>query len=218
MIRAVIFDMDGVICDTNPYHEEAFKAFFKSKGMDPREEEYLDHMFGKNNAYIMSHFFGREVEGEELKQLEDEKESLFREIYKDQLKPIDGYTKFLNALKTAGVLTAVGTSAPKANMDLIASALGLFDKMDSMLASEDVQQHKPDPEIYLKTAKRLGVEPEDCVVFEDSYSGVSAGLNAGMRVVAVLSTHTKEELPPCDLYIKDFTSLNLEKLTNILKH
>lgn len=218
MIRAVIFDMDGVICDTNPYHEEAFKAFFKSKGMDPRGEEYLDHMFGKNNAYIMSHFFGREVEGEELKQLEDEKESLFREIYKDQLKPIDGYTKFLNALKTAGVLTAVGTSAPKANMDLIASALGLFDKMDSMLASEDVQQHKPDPEIYLKTAKRLGVEPEDCVVFEDSYSGVSAGLNAGMRVVAVLSTHTKEELPPCDLYIKDFTSLNLEKLTNILKH
>lgn len=210
MNKAIIFDMDGVICHTNPIHSQAFKSFFAKRNMYPTEAEFADHMYGKSNSYIMSHFFGRKIAGEELLQLEDEKESLFREIYADKVNPITGYLEFLDQLKSNKLLTGVATSAPLANLELIAGKLSLLDKMESVLASEHVSKHKPDPEVYLKSANNLNVSPDNCLVFEDSFSGVSAALNAGMKVVGVLSSHTKEELPPCDLYITDYQNLELQ--------
>jgi beta-phosphoglucomutase len=210
MNKAIIFDMDGVICHTNPFHSQAFKSFFAKRNMYPTEAEFADHMYGKSNSYIMSHFFGRKIAGEELLQLEDEKESLFREIYADKVNPITGYLEFLDQLKSNKLLTGVATSAPLANLELIAGKLSLLDKMESVLASEHVSKHKPDPEVYLKSANNLNVSPDNCLVFEDSFSGVSAALNAGMKVVGVLSSHTKEELPPCDLYITDYQNLELQ--------
>jgi beta-phosphoglucomutase len=212
MLQAVIFDMDGVICHTNPYHSQAFKIFFEKRNLFPGEEEFLEHMYGKNNGYILSHFLGRRIEGEELLLLEDEKESLFREIYKSEVDPIPGFLDFFKKLKSTSLPTGVATSAPRANLDLIIGTLNLSDLLESKLASEDVSRHKPDPEVYLKSASLLGVEPRSCLVFEDSFSGASAGLNAGMKVVGVLSTHTKEELPKCDLYIKDYTELDLNQI------
>lgn len=215
MLQAVIFDMDGVICHTNPFHSIAFQQFFAKRNLNPSEAEYAEHMYGKNNGYILSHFLGRKIEGEELTLLEDEKEGLFREIYKSEVNPIDGFMDFFQLLKKEGLSTAVATSAPRANLDLIIGTLKIGDQMQSQLASEDVAQHKPDPEVYLKTAAKLGVKPENCVVFEDSFSGVSAGLNAGMKVVGVLSSHSEDELPPCDLYIKDYRELEIGDLIRI---
>jgi len=212
MLQAVIFDMDGVICHTNPFHSQAFKIFFEKRNLFPTEEEFLLHMYGKNNGYILSHFLGRKIEGEELLLLEDEKETLFREIYQSEVDPIPGFLNFFSLLKSKDLLTGVATSAPRANLDLIIGILNLYDLLESKLASEDVSRHKPDPEVYLKSAFLLGVEPNRCLVFEDSFSGASAGLNAGMKVVGVLSTHTKEELPKCDLYIKDYTELDLNQI------
>lgn len=209
MLKAVIFDMDGVICHTNPFHSIAFQHFFAKRNLNPTEAEYAEHMYGKNNGYILSHFLGRKIEGEELALLEEEKEGLFREIYKAEVDPISGFMQFFEKLKSADLLTAVATSAPKANLDLIIGTLGIGDQMQSQLASEDVVKHKPDPEVYLKSAAKLGVKPENCLVFEDSFSGATAGLNSGMRVVGVLSSHRKEELPICDLYIDDYKNLDL---------
>ncbi|SNS06012.1 haloacid dehalogenase superfamily, subfamily IA, variant 3 with third motif having DD or ED [Belliella buryatensis] len=207
--------MDGVICHTNPFHSQAFISFFAKRNIYPTEAEFADHMYGKSNSYIMSHFFGRKITGEELLQLENEKESLFREIYADKVNPITGYMEFLDQIKSNKLLTGVATSAPLANLELIAGKLSLLDKMESVLASEDVSKHKPDPEVYLKSADNLKVSPDNCLVFEDSFSGVSAALNAGMKVVGVLSSHTKEELPPCDLYINDYQNLELETVLNL---
>ncbi|WPR74208.1 HAD family phosphatase [Algoriphagus sp. NG3] len=217
MLQAVIFDMDGVICHTNPFHSIAFQQFFAKRNLNPTEEEYAAHMYGKNNGYILSHFLGRKIEGEELALLEDEKEGLFREIYKEEVNPIAGYMEFFEKLKSAEILTAVATSAPRANLDLIIGTLGIGNQMQSQLASEDVAKHKPDPEVYLKSASKLGVKPENCLVFEDSFSGASAGINAGMKVVGVLSSHTKEELPVCDLYIDDYTGLGINDLGRLFK-
>ena len=217
MKQCVIFDMDGVICHTNPHHVKAFEAFFDNYKIPYSEEEFEEHMYGKHNGYIMSHFFKRSVVGDELKKLEDEKESIFREIYKDKVETIPNYLKFLNQLKSRNFKTAVATSAPRANLDLIIKALKIEDEMDSMMSSEDVKHHKPDPEVYLKSAERVGVAPSHCIVFEDSFSGVSAALNAGMKVVGVLSTHTKEQLPPCNFYINDYSEINVEKVLELLK-
>ncbi|RAI91906.1 HAD superfamily hydrolase (TIGR01509 family) [Algoriphagus yeomjeoni] len=207
--------MDGVICHTNPFHSIAFQRFFAKRNLNPTQEEYAEHMYGKNNGYILSHFLGRKIEGEELALLENEKEGLFREIYKDEVNPIRGFMEFFAKLKSEGLLTAVATSAPRANLDLIIGALGIGNQMQSQLASEDVSKHKPDPEVYLKSAANLGVKPENCLVFEDSFSGASAGLNAGMKVVGVLSSHTKGELPNCDLYIDNYEKLEIATLLSL---
>ena len=212
---AVIFDMDGVICHTNPYHSQAFRQFFAKRNLSPTDEEFAQHMFGKSNSYILKHFLQRDIVGEEFAQLEDEKESLFREIYEPHVDPVYGFMAFLKELKANGIKTGVATSAPRANLDLIAGKLALSDYMESFMASEDVTKHKPDPQVYLTSAERLGVKPEHCVVFEDSFSGVSAALNAGMKVVGVLTAHSLSELPPCNEYIKDYQEMTYDRIAEL---
>ena len=214
---AVIFDMDGVLCHTNPYHTQAFRSFFSSRNLFPTDEDFARHMFGKSNKYILSHFLKRPVDGAELKELEEEKESLFRSIYEPNIEPVAGLTAFIEDLEKNGVLLGVATSAPRSNLDLILSKVDIRSKLGSALASENVNRHKPDPEIYLKSAANLKVAPSQCLVFEDSFSGVSAAINAGMKVVGVLTSHTEEELPPCNLYIRDYTSLKFEDVKKIME-
>jgi beta-phosphoglucomutase len=213
---AVIFDMDGVICHTNPYHSLAFREFFSARNLAPTDEEFAQHMFGKSNSYILTHFLKRPVTGEEFLQMEEEKEGLFRKIYEPHIEPILGLVEFISDLKNNGVKLGVATSAPRANLDLILGKVPLRRHFGSILASEDVKRHKPDPEVYLNSAINLGLSPQQCLVFEDSFSGVSAALNAGMRVAGVLSSHTKEELPSCDLYIDNYAGLNYEKVRSII--
>src|SRR5690606_16448670 len=99
---AVIFDMDGVIAHTNPYHTEAFKQFFDKYQVPYTDQEFADHMYGKHNSYIMKYFFKREFAPDELIRLEDEKEALFRTIYSNHIAPITGFLEFLTALKANG--------------------------------------------------------------------------------------------------------------------
>jgi HAD superfamily hydrolase (TIGR01509 family) len=216
MAKAVIFDMDGVICHTNPFHSQAFKIFFEKRNLFPTEEDFMRHMYGKNNGYILSHFLGRKIDGQELLELEDEKESLFREIYQHHVDPIAGFMEFFHALKEHGLKTGVATSAPFANLELIGGKLDLFPYLESALASEQVSKHKPDPEVYLKTAANLSLLSGQCIVFEDSFSGVSAAKNAGMKVVGVLSSHRVDELPICDLYIENYLNLDVQEVISML--
>lgn len=213
----ILFDMDGVICHTNPYHAKAFETFFDKYQISYTEQEFENHMYGKHNSHIMSYFFKRPIHGDELTKLENEKELLFRQIYSDYVESIPGYLSFLEELKKNDFKTAVATAAPRANMDLIVDKLQIRSKMNSLLGSEDVTLHKPHPEVYLQSAANVGLAPENAIVFEDSFSGVTAGLNAGMKVIAVLSTHTKQQLPSCDFYINDYTEINVEKILEILK-
>lgn len=213
---AVIFDMDGVIAHTNPYHTEAFKQFFDKYDVPYTLAEFEDHMYGKHNDYIMRHFFNRSLTEAEVKQLAEEKEALFRKIYADHAAPIAGLSDFLSALKATGYRLGVATSAPRANLDLILDKLSLRPMMDTLLSSEDVTAHKPNPEIYLKAAAALGVRPSNCVVFEDSHSGVSAARNAGATVVGVLTSHTAEELPPCSRYISDYRTFGVADVGSLL--
>lgn len=210
--------MDGVLCHTNPYHSEAFRIFFSKRGFVPTDEEFARHMFGKNNRYIFSYFLKRPVEGAELLELEEEKESLFREIYREHIAPIPGLIEFLNDLKSLGFRLGVATSAPYPNLELIIDGLNIRHLFGSVLTSENVQRHKPDPEVYLKSAANLGVLPANCVVFEDSFSGITAGLAAGARVVGVLTSHQPEELPVCSRYINDYREITAGDVREILEN
>jgi beta-phosphoglucomutase family hydrolase len=203
-IKAVLFDMDGVICHTNPYHSEAFRIFFEKRNIRTTEEDFVDHLYGKSNSYIFKHFLKEEYRNNDFAQLEDEKEMLFRQLYRSKIEPLPGLMKMLDWIKERKIKSGLATSAPKANMQMIMEKLDLYNYMGSHLASEDILHHKPDPEIYLKTADILDVKPRDCLVFEDSFSGVTAARSAGMQVIGVLTTHKQNELPECKMYISDF--------------
>jgi beta-phosphoglucomutase len=209
---AVIFDMDGVIVDTNPTHLLAYRQFLAKRNIHPTNQAFVDYMFGKSNRFILEHFFERPITNEEFMAYENEKEGLFRALYAPIATPIVGYMSFLETLKAANIKTGVGTSAPRANLDLILSKIPLADKMESMLSSENVTKHKPNPEVYLKSAQNLRVSITNCIIFEDSFSGVMAAKNAGAKVVGVLSTHTEAELPPCDFYIKNYENIGVQTL------
>ena len=209
---AVLFDMDGVIVDSNPYHKIAFEQFLAQYQISLTDEELKNYVYGKTNKEGMPYIFKKELSPAELEEKAEEKEAMFRDIYKKDIQPIEGLLPFLQMLKAQGIPTAVGTSAPTANLHLILDSLEIKPYFQALLDSTYVTHGKPDPEIYLKSARELGVEPEHCIVIEDSLAGVQAGLNAGMKVIGITTTHTAEELNNTHLVIQDFVGLTMDKL------
>jgi beta-phosphoglucomutase family hydrolase len=209
---AVLFDMDGVIVDSNPFHKIAFEQFLAQYQISLTDEELKAHVYGKTNKEGMPYIFKKELSSAELEERAEEKEAMFRDLYKKDIQPIKGLLPFLRMLKAQGIPTAVGTSAPTANLHFILDSLQLKPYFDALLDSTYVTQGKPDPEIYLKSARELGVEPKHCIVIEDSLAGVQAGLNAGMKVIGITTTHSAEELSHTHLIIQDFVGLTMDKL------
>lgn len=212
---AALFDMDGVIVHTNPYHKKAFKIFLDKHSVSLTDEELKEHVYGRTNAEIFPYIFKDEYTPEKGEEWANEKEALFRDLYKKDVEPVSGLLNFLDELKRRDIKAAVGTSAPKENLDFIMEALDLRKYFNAFLHSADVTNGKPDPEIYLKAADRLNTDPDFCVVFEDSVAGVKAGLTAGMKVVAVATTHSPEEFEGADLVIQDFEDLTVERVLSL---
>lgn len=213
---AVIFDMDGVIVHTNPTHDVAWRIFLARHGAAATDEELQEHMYGKHNSHILSYFLKRPLSKDEIAQLQFEKEAIFRELYRPIAQPLNGLLALLDDLKLNQVKTGIATSAPVENLNLILEVLPLRPQMESLLSEADVTRYKPDPEIYLKSAAILGVPVAQCVVFEDSISGVQAGLNAGMKVVGVTTTYAPHQLPPCQAYVLDYENIGYDFVQQIL--
>lgn len=193
-IDAAIFDMDGVLVNNHQYHLNAWKEFCMRHGHKFDDKTFTTTYFGKNNREIISSLTGKDISADEAELLGEEKESIYREIYSPYIKPVDGLVDLLDYLKEKGVKLAVATSAPNANYKFIEKSLHLEKKFDKVIDASMVQHGKPDPEIYLKASELLKVHPSDCLVFEDSFSGIQAAKAAGMQVIALATTHTRNEL------------------------
>lgn len=212
---AILFDMDGVIIDSNPFHKISLKQFCKKYGYDLSEEQLREKIYGRTNKDWIVNVFGP-LDEKKLRAYADEKEALFREIYKNDIKPVDGLIPFLKHLDDLKIPRAIATSAPRANVDFTLAHTGTAKYFPVILDESFVSRGKPDPEIYLKTAAALKFAPENCIVFEDSLSGVTAGKRAGCKVVGITTTHTREELHETDLVIDDFNGLDPQTLINKL--
>jgi len=214
--RAVIFDMDGVIVDSNPYHKKALIQFCEKHGHFLSDEELKSRIYGRTNKDWITNLFGQ-IPVSQVKAYAEEKEALYREIYAEKVKEVPGFSTFVHQLKERGFLIAIATSAPRKNVDFTLSGIGLPERLfDAILDDSYVEKGKPNPEIYLKTATALNIAPSQCVVFEDSVSGVSSGVAAGMKVIGVLTTHTETELPGTSYCIADFEKMNLSRLEAII--
>ncbi|NID12225.1 HAD family hydrolase [Fibrivirga algicola] len=216
MLKAVIFDMDGVIADTNPHHQIAWRKYYEQHGRTLTDADFVAYVSGKHNRDILGHLFPDNSIGvADFDRLAYEKEALFREIYAPDVVAVPGLVDFLKVLKAHGIKTAVATSAPVENLDFVMDALELRPYFDELLHEKLVTRPKPDPEIYLKAMSMLGVSPEESIVFEDSMTGIKAGRSAGARVIGLATTHTIDELAEVtNDAITDFTEMTWERLTN----
>ncbi len=208
-IEAAIFDMDGTMINNMGHHKKAWLEFAKRHGLNFTEEEFKVRFSGKKNDQILPELFGKELTPEEIAAYGAEKESVYRELYAPDIKEVEGLKDLIAKLKEKGLKLAIATTANEANRKFGLDALGLTDSFDLILGEEHVQHGKPHPEIYLKTAEELKVDPARCVVFEDSPPGIQSGKSAGMKVIGILTTHSSKDLSNADLHIRDFTQLQI---------
>jgi beta-phosphoglucomutase len=213
---AVIFDMDGVIVDNMHHHAQAWETFLKRHSPRSNIGDVIPH-FGKTNRDIMSFIFGRQAAADEVARWSEEKEGLYRELYAQDMAPLPGLLGFLKTLRKRGVRTVVATSAPKKNLDFVLDGLKIRSWFDAVVDASEVKKGKPDPEIYLAAARKVGCPAEACVVFEDSLAGIQAGLSAGMKVIGVATTLPAEKLTGTDLVIRDFREVTVVRLERLAR-
>lgn len=197
-----IFDMDGVLVNTNPWHRLAWREFCGQYGLRVTDEELENRMYGRRNDEILRAFFGEGLPAAEIWRRSREKEALFRSKIRSQITEavVPGVREFLNSYKQYPA--ALASNAERANIDFVLSELGLGGHFQALVNGSDVTRPKPAPEIYLRAAEMLGLEPAECLVFEDSVTGVTAARAAGMRVVGLQTTHP--DLPGAEVVVEDF--------------
>lgn len=214
--RALIFDMDGVICHTMPYHLEAWRVYVERTPelWQQINLEHLRQMGGKRNAELLPELLGRSVTAAEVERWSAGKEAVFRELLAPHLELLPGLLPFLKSAKEKGYRLGLGTSACAANVKLVLSCEGVGDFFDTVVMEQDVQRGKPDPECYLLVAERLQVLPQHCLVFEDAVAGVLAAVRAGMLCWGVLTTQSEMALQDAgaEVCIEDFTDPRLRRL------
>ena len=204
---ALVFDLDGVIVDSNPIHSACWRVYLRRLGIET-PDDFDQRMFGRRNDELVREIFGPQIDEAEVARHGAAKEALYRETmapeFERRLAP--GLIEFLE--RRGGAPMGVATNAERANTDFVLDRGGLRRYFRVVLDGGQVSKPKPDPEIYLRAAQMLEVAAGDCIVFEDSLAGVQAARAAGARVVGVLTTHP--ELPDVDLGIQDFLDPRLE--------
>jgi len=210
---AAIFDMDGTLVDNNPYHFKAWKELFDQYNrVEVTTDLFNEKISGVPGMVTMRTFFGADYDEQQMKAMFEEKTVRYREIYQPNIAPINGLERLLQELKNAGVKLAVASSATTSNIDFILNNLSLKSMFDTIIDGPRISKAKPNPQIFLKAADDLGITPDNCVVFEDSLSGIKAANAASMKVVGITTSHTVAELHPVDMVINDYTGVTEHQL------
>jgi HAD superfamily hydrolase (TIGR01509 family) len=206
--KAVVFDIDGTIVDDMHLHAEAFAVFAERHGLPPLTPDDRARLDGRRNSEIFPLLFKRDVPRHEWLAYEEEKEGLYRELSRGRLSPMKGLQVLVERLKASGISTALATSAPEANVTHTLRELGLEGTFAVIVRGDQVPRGKPAPDVFIEAARRLGVAPEDCLVFEDAPMGIAAAHAAGMRVVALTTSfqasHFEQLQPPPTWTCGDF--------------
>lgn len=211
--------MDGVLVNNLEIHRQAFAEFFRRYGVERTFDE-LSRVFGKGNDDIMGELMPADVvERVGIRQLGYEKEAIYREIYAPIITPQPGLLAFLAECEREGLRSAVGSSGYKANVDFVLDKCNIRRYFEATVAGDEVTRCKPDPEIYLTAAAKLGLAPCECIVFEDAEAGIEAAKRAGMKVVALATTFDREflETTDADMIIGDFRDISVEQLRTLVE-
>jgi len=213
-LKAVLWDMDGVIADTGPYHFQAWQETFKKKGIHFTAEDFK-RRFGQRNDTIIRSIIGGCLSQDEIDIIASEKEAEYRRRVAHTVKPLPGAIELIKLLKEHGAKTAIASSAPMENIQLILSDLGIDNCFDTIVWGREVAEGKPSPQVFLLAARKLGVQPQECVVVEDAVAGVAAAKRAGMKCVAVTNTHPEVSLKEADLIVDTLEAVGVNDLEEL---
>jgi beta-phosphoglucomutase len=214
---AVIFDIDGTMVDNIGYHIIALKMFCERHGRHVTDEEFKQHISGKTTKEVMNYVFRTELSESDIKRYNDEKEGIYRDIYRPHMKPSKGLIGFLEMLKKNKIKIGIATAGPEVNMRYIFEGINIEKYIDAWINGDMIINGKPHPEIYLRAAEMLNISPSKCIVVEDSILGIQSGRNAGMKIIAITNVHPREELNSADYIIEDFESMSIQDLNKILE-
>ena len=214
---AVIFDLDGVVVDSEPLTIGSYLQAFRDFGVEVTPEEYIRRMVVEGcrvsvlfkehggDPTIWPSVFNRKTE-------------IYSQMVQSEMRLMPGAAELLADLKRDGIPCAMGTSAARSTMNMVFERFGIAHYFDATVTLDEVANHKPNPEVFLKAAKLLQMPPERCMVIEDAPKGIIAAKAAGMRCIAVPTHLTiNEDLSAADLVVESLQQLDAEKLKSLME-
>ena len=209
MPTGVLFDMDGTLIDSHQTHVDCWLRYAAREGVI-LDRDRVNSTFGMVNREIIRSFWPGTLSDEKVREIDLGKETMVRDMFRTDLPAMPGATQLLQMLHEQGFKLAVASSGPKENVVLACELLGVTPLLDAIVTSSDVKYGKPHPEIFLTAAKRIGAEPQNCIVVEDATVGIQAAKAAGMKCIAILSTgHTESELKDADVIVRSLGEIVL---------
>jgi beta-phosphoglucomutase family hydrolase len=212
MIGGILWDLDGTLADSADYHWESWRSAMEAEGLSVTHQQFLDS-FGQRNDRILRTWLGADADPARIERIADAKEREYRRLARERgLTPLPGAAEWLMRLRADGWRQAIASSAPLANVDAMLDALKLEAFFDAIVSAEDVTVGKPDPQVFLKAAQKLGVPTSQCIVVEDAAAGVEAARRAGMRSIGVNRTTALD----ADLFVRSLAELPREAFSALL--
>jgi beta-phosphoglucomutase-like phosphatase (HAD superfamily) len=211
---AFLFDMDGTMVDSMPWHARSWEAFGRSVGAPPPAPDFFHRTTGMTGVEVMRLYLGDRPEAE-LRAFVAQKEAIYREMFTPHFCEVRGFRAFAEEVRAAGVKVACATAGDADNIAFVLGNLGYDRFFDAVVGAHDVARGKPHPDLFLLAASRMGADPAECLVFEDAPHGIEAARRAGMKAVAIATTLPPEELGAPDHVIAsaaDFTKLDIGEL------
>lgn len=216
--KAVIFDMDGVLVDSYKPHYESWNRMANRHGLEMSEEQFAK-TFGRTSRDIIRYLWGSQVPEEDIPAWDEEKEAAYRDILRDHFPEMDGASELISALHRNGFAMAIGSSGPPDNIQVVLDELPCGKLISETVDGTQVSKGKPDPEVFLKAAKKLGVPPHRCAVIEDAPAGVQAAGDAKMASIAITGTAPKEQLAQsAHLVIDTLRTLTPQKILDLIEN
>ena len=212
MIQALIFDMDGTIVDNMQVHTAVWLELLAEFGINMTQLQFQAATAGNTNGELLRKLIDPQMSEARVAEIAHEKETRYRERFRPYLQPLAGLEPLLQEAQQANVTLAVATAANGPNIEYVLDGLDLRRYFATVVGADDVKRGKPEPDLFLLVAERLGLSPERCLVFEDSLAGLEAAHRAGMHSVAITTSHPAEEMmihPTVRQAIPDFTHFQL---------
>ena len=212
--RGVLWDLDGVLADTGEFHFQSWKETLAEAGI-PFSRERFQSTFGMNNMGILTILLGRPPEPDQFAKIGDTKERRFRLAIRGRVVPLPGVMVWLEQLQEMGIHQAVASSAPYENVEALVDELGIARFFDALVSGSGMPG-KPEPDVFLHTARQIDVSPDRCVVVEDAVAGVTAAKRAGMKCIAVTTTNPADALSEADIVVDVLDKLQPDVVIQLL--
>lgn len=214
---ALLFDMDGVIVDNMDVQVQAFQLLFRDLGLTTDARRLLEQLNGMPSGAIIKSVFRHPVPKKQIETYADQREFLYRVLYWDDRREVPGLRAFLEAARAAGFKIGLGTGSGNDTISYIIDYLHLRPYFDVVVTKDDVERGKPHGDTYSVTARKLGIAPERCLVFEDAVMGEQAAYKAGMRCIALSTSLPPDKFQAPLKIIKDFTEITPDEVVTLLE-